>query len=131
MRRRFSAVLGIFASLVPQFCIAHFYCAHLITYNFIHYTYSFKKNHFMTILCNFKTSLVTIYICRKFYISLTQEIFIFGICCQEEKYNHIKSSICPYTVGFDCIHLIYWFLSHAWFCIYVIEGKAVLWFKFT
>jgi hypothetical protein len=24
--------------VIPQFCIAHFYCAHLITYNFIHYT---------------------------------------------------------------------------------------------
>ena len=23
--------------VIPQFCIAHFYCAHLITYNFIHY----------------------------------------------------------------------------------------------
>jgi hypothetical protein len=45
--------------VIPQFCIAHFYCAHLITYNFIHYTYRLKKNHFMTILCYFKTSLVT------------------------------------------------------------------------
>ena len=26
--------------VIPQFCIAHFYCAHLITYNFIHYTYT-------------------------------------------------------------------------------------------
>jgi hypothetical protein len=46
--------------VIPQFYIAHFYCAHLITYNFIHYTYRLKKNyHFMTILCYFKTSLVT------------------------------------------------------------------------
>jgi hypothetical protein len=45
--------------VIPQFCIAHFYCAHLITYNFIHYTYRLKKIHFMTILCYFKTSLVT------------------------------------------------------------------------
>jgi hypothetical protein len=29
--------------VIPQFCIAHFYCAHLITYNFIHYTYHLKK----------------------------------------------------------------------------------------
>jgi hypothetical protein len=29
--------------VIPQFCIAHFYCAHLITYNFIHYTYRLKK----------------------------------------------------------------------------------------
>jgi hypothetical protein len=28
--------------VIPQFCIAHFYCAHLITYNFIHYTYHLK-----------------------------------------------------------------------------------------
>jgi hypothetical protein len=35
-----------YASLkvIPQFCIAHFYCAHLITYNFIHYTYRLKQN---------------------------------------------------------------------------------------
>jgi hypothetical protein len=26
-----------------------------------------------------------IYICRKFYIWLTQEISIFGICCEEEQ----------------------------------------------
>jgi hypothetical protein len=26
--------------VIPQFCIAHFYCAQLITYNFIHYTYT-------------------------------------------------------------------------------------------
>ena len=45
--------------VLPQFYIAHFYCAHLITYNFIHYTYRLKKNHFVTILCYFKTSLVT------------------------------------------------------------------------
>jgi hypothetical protein len=45
--------------VIPQFCIAHFYCAHLITYTFIHYAYRLKKNHFMTILCYFKTSLVT------------------------------------------------------------------------
>ena len=46
--------------VIPQFCIAHFYCTHLITYNFIHYTYvPFKKKHFMTILCYYKTSLVT------------------------------------------------------------------------
>jgi hypothetical protein len=32
--------------VIPQFCIAHFYCAYLI-------------NPFMTILCYFKTSLVT------------------------------------------------------------------------
>jgi hypothetical protein len=30
--------------VIPQFCIAHFYCAHLITYNFIHYTYRLKQN---------------------------------------------------------------------------------------
>jgi hypothetical protein len=36
--------------VIPQFCIAHFYCAHLITYNFIHYTYRLNKNNFMTIL---------------------------------------------------------------------------------
>ena len=29
--------------VIPQFCIAHFYCAHLITYNFNHYTYRLKK----------------------------------------------------------------------------------------
>jgi hypothetical protein len=29
--------------VIPQFCFAHFYCAHLITYNFIHYTYRLKK----------------------------------------------------------------------------------------
>jgi hypothetical protein len=29
--------------VIPQFCIAHFYCAHLVTYNFIHYTYRLKK----------------------------------------------------------------------------------------
>ena len=29
--------------VIPQFCIAHFYCTHLITYNFIHYTYRLKK----------------------------------------------------------------------------------------
>ena len=28
--------------VIPQFCIAHFYCAHLITYNFIHYTYQHR-----------------------------------------------------------------------------------------
>ena len=50
---------GATVKVIPQFCIAHFYCAHLITYNFIHYTYRLKKNHFMTILCYFKTSLVT------------------------------------------------------------------------
>ena len=44
--------------VMPQFCIAHFYCAHLITYNFIHYTYSLKKS-FCDSLCYFKTSLVT------------------------------------------------------------------------
>jgi hypothetical protein len=30
--------------VILQFCIAHFYCAHLITYNFIHYTYHLKQN---------------------------------------------------------------------------------------
>jgi hypothetical protein len=46
--------------VIPQFCIALFYCAHLITYNFIHYTYHLKKiKKFMTILCYFKTFLVT------------------------------------------------------------------------
>jgi hypothetical protein len=30
--------------VIPQFCIAHFYCAYLITYNFIHYTYRLKQN---------------------------------------------------------------------------------------
>jgi hypothetical protein len=30
--------------VIPQFCIAHFYCAHLITYNFIHCTYRLKQN---------------------------------------------------------------------------------------
>jgi hypothetical protein len=46
--------------VIPQFCIAHFYCAHLITYNFSHYTYHLKKIYnFMTILYYFKTSLVT------------------------------------------------------------------------
>ena len=45
--------------VIPQFCIAHFYCAHLITYNFIIIRTPFKKNHFMAILCYFKTSLVT------------------------------------------------------------------------
>ena len=32
--------------VIPQFCIAHFYCAHLRTYNFIHYTYRLKKISF-------------------------------------------------------------------------------------
>ena len=32
--------------VIPQFCIAHFYCAHLITYDFIHYTYRLKKKSF-------------------------------------------------------------------------------------
>jgi hypothetical protein len=32
--------------VIPQFCIAHFYCAHLITYNFIHETYRLKKISF-------------------------------------------------------------------------------------
>ena len=32
--------------VIPQFCIAHFYCAHLITYNFIHYTYRLKKSFY-------------------------------------------------------------------------------------
>ena len=32
--------IGLF-KVIP-FCIAHFYCAHLITYNFIHYTYRSK-----------------------------------------------------------------------------------------
>jgi hypothetical protein len=32
--------------VIPQFCIAHFYCAHLITYNFIHYTYRLIKKSF-------------------------------------------------------------------------------------
>jgi hypothetical protein len=32
--------------VIPQFCIAHFYCAHLITYNFIHYTYRLKQISF-------------------------------------------------------------------------------------
>ena len=32
-------------SLQMALCIAHFYCAHLITYNFIHYTYRLKKNY--------------------------------------------------------------------------------------
>jgi hypothetical protein len=32
--------------VIPQFCIAHFYCAHLITYNFIHYTYTVLKKSF-------------------------------------------------------------------------------------
>ena len=45
--------------VIPQFCIANFYCAHPITYNFIHCIYTVLKNHFMTILCYFKTSLVT------------------------------------------------------------------------
>jgi hypothetical protein len=53
--------------VIPQFCIAHFYCAHLIIYNFIHYTYRLKKYHFMTILCYFKTSLVT-FVQRKVYL---------------------------------------------------------------
>jgi tetratricopeptide (TPR) repeat protein len=48
----------IIVKVIAQFCIAHFHCAHLITYNFIHYTYRLKKNHFMTILCYFKTSMV-------------------------------------------------------------------------
>jgi hypothetical protein len=52
-------ITGTLPKVIPQFCIAHFYCAHLITYNFIHYTYRLKKYHFMTILCYFKTSLVT------------------------------------------------------------------------
>jgi hypothetical protein len=43
--------------VIPQFCIAHFYCTHLITYNFIHYTYRLKKNY--DNFCYFKTSLVT------------------------------------------------------------------------
>ena len=30
---------GAYIKVIPQFCIAHFYCAHLITYNFIQYTY--------------------------------------------------------------------------------------------
>ena len=29
--------------VIPKFCIAYFYCAHLITYNLIHYTYRLKK----------------------------------------------------------------------------------------
>jgi hypothetical protein len=36
----------VLIKVIPQFCIAHFYCAHLITYNFIHYTYRFKKKSF-------------------------------------------------------------------------------------
>jgi hypothetical protein len=32
--------------VIPQFGIAHFYCTHLITYNFIHYTYRLKKKSF-------------------------------------------------------------------------------------
>ena len=55
----FSISLSACLKVIPQFCIAHFYCAHLITYNFIHYTYRLKKYHFMTILCYFKTSLFT------------------------------------------------------------------------
>ena len=47
------------SNVIPQFCIAHFYCAHLITYNFNPLYVPFKKNHFMTILCYFKTSLIT------------------------------------------------------------------------
>jgi hypothetical protein len=34
------------APLIPQFCIAHFYCAYRITYNFIHYTYRLLKKSF-------------------------------------------------------------------------------------
>ena len=36
--------LQLEAAVIPQFCIAHFYSAHLITYNFIHYTYRLLKN---------------------------------------------------------------------------------------
>ena len=30
--------------VIPQFCIAHFYCAHLITYNFIYQCMFSKKD---------------------------------------------------------------------------------------
>jgi hypothetical protein len=39
-------VCPICFKVIPQFCIAHFYCAHLITYNFIHYTYRLKKSFY-------------------------------------------------------------------------------------
>jgi hypothetical protein len=44
--------------VIPQFCIAHFYCAHLITYNFIHYTYRLKKSFYDNFML-LQTSLVT------------------------------------------------------------------------
>ena len=58
-KSRKSGSNNISLKLIQQFCITYFYCAHLITYNFIHYTYRLKKYHFMRILCYFKTSLVT------------------------------------------------------------------------
>jgi hypothetical protein len=37
---------GTCLKVIPQFCIAHFYCAHLITYNFIPVYLPFKKISF-------------------------------------------------------------------------------------
>jgi hypothetical protein len=45
--------------VIPQFCIAHFYCAHLITYNFIHETYRLKKISFYDNFMLLQNSLVT------------------------------------------------------------------------
>ena len=43
---KISKKMALSIKVIPQFCIAHFYCAHLITYNFIHYTYRLKKISF-------------------------------------------------------------------------------------
>ena len=89
--------------VIRQFCIAHFYCAHLITYNFIHYTLYVpfkKKNHFMTILCYFKTSLVTFVqritlksmFSKKAYKSVARVLCLyFTFLC----HNSLKRSVTP------------------------------------
>jgi hypothetical protein len=42
-----------------------------------------------------------IYICRKFYIWLTQKIFIFGFCCQEKKINVLGLVSCTQFLNYS------------------------------
>jgi hypothetical protein len=45
--------------------------------------------------------------CRKVYIGLTQEIFIFGFCCQEEKIYFLGLLFCCADVKYIIICSIY------------------------
>jgi hypothetical protein len=119
--------LGIFSSLVPQFCIAHFYCAHLITYNFIHYTYSFKKIILWQFYVTSKHLWLQSTYAGSFVFHLHRKFLFWEFAARKRNITTSKVRSVPIQL---VLTAFIWFISHAWFCIYVIEGKAVLWFKF-